>query len=131
MLKTAGKIIDIHHSYDGEVICGLVELSPSDEQAITNKKADIYFSSISHSIHQIRQDLNEIIESGKSVAICRVSVDLGHQGELCQLCQCLSKSTHLESDQNIIKKPLGEGHKVKECQLSRSSNCKAAGTDYA
>ena len=69
MLKTAGKIVDIHHSYDGEVICGLVELSPSDEQAITNKKADIYFSSISHSIHQVRQDLSEIIESGKSVAI--------------------------------------------------------------
>ena len=69
MLKTAGKIVDIHHSYDGEVICGLVELSPSDEQAITNKKADIYFSSISHSIDQIRQDLSEIIESGRSVAI--------------------------------------------------------------
>nr|WP_255614508.1 class I SAM-dependent methyltransferase [Synechococcus sp. MU1611] len=69
MLKTAGKIVDIHHSYDGEVICGLVELTPSDEQQITNQNADAYFSSISDSIQQIRKDLKGLVDSGKTLAI--------------------------------------------------------------
>ena len=69
MLKTAGKIVDIHHSYDGEVICGLVELTPSDEQQITNQNANAYFSSVSNSIQQIRKDLKGLIDSGKTLAI--------------------------------------------------------------
>ena len=69
MLMKAGKIVDIHHSYDGEVICGLVELTPSDEQQITNHNADAYFSSVSHSIQQIRKDLKRLVDSGKTLAI--------------------------------------------------------------
>ena len=69
MLKTAGKIIEIQHSYDGEVICGLVEVIPSDEQLTINEQADQFFSRVSSSIHQIKQDLNRIIDAGKSVVI--------------------------------------------------------------
>ena len=69
MLKTAGKIIDIHHSYDGEVICGLVELMPAEHQKITHQIADSFYASISNSIEQIKKDLKKILENEKSVAI--------------------------------------------------------------
>ncbi len=65
MLHTAGKIIDIHRAYDGEVLCGLVEIAPSAEQIEINKNADSYFSSTATSIKQIRNQLNDLNESGE------------------------------------------------------------------
>lgn len=69
MLSTAGKIIDIHHAYDGEVICGLVELTPSAEQANISKIADLYFSHTTTSISQIRCELDHLQEKGEQIAI--------------------------------------------------------------
>jgi hypothetical protein len=69
MLSTAGQNVDVHHSYDGEVICGLVELSPSSEQSEISKGADLYFSTTPSSIKQITHQLNDLVKSGKSLAV--------------------------------------------------------------
>ena len=69
MLSKAGKIVDIHRAYDGEVLCGLVELTPSAEQAEISKNADSYFLSTSISINQIRSELDHLNEKGESIAI--------------------------------------------------------------
>nr|WP_240951612.1 MULTISPECIES: class I SAM-dependent methyltransferase [unclassified Prochlorococcus] len=69
MLSTAGKVVDIHPAYDGEVICGLVELTPSAEQTELSKNADIYFSATSNAINQIKRELFDFRKAGQSLAI--------------------------------------------------------------
>ena len=69
MLGTAGQIVDIYHAYDLEVICGLVELTPSSEQTAISNGADFYFSSTSLSINQISQQLRDLVASRRSVVI--------------------------------------------------------------
>ena len=69
MLKAAGNIIDIIHAYDGEVICGLVELKPSTEQARISKNANFFRDSVSTTIPNIKRILNELIDKGERLAI--------------------------------------------------------------
>ncbi len=69
MLSTAGNIIDIIHAYDGEVICGLVELTPSAEQTKISNSAGMYCLATSTSIHRIRRELEDLISKGESIAI--------------------------------------------------------------
>ncbi|ABM77035.1 class I SAM-dependent methyltransferase [Prochlorococcus marinus] len=69
MLKTAGQIIDIQHSYDGEVICGLVELKPSSEQTKISNGSDAYFFKTSTSIHQIERQIDNLLAAHKLIAI--------------------------------------------------------------
>ena len=69
MLNSAGKVIDIIHAYDGEVICGLVELSPSLEQTKISKNADYFCHSTTTSIHNIKQELKDLISKRNPIAI--------------------------------------------------------------
>jgi SAM-dependent methyltransferase len=69
MLNRAGKVVDIHHVYDCEVICGLVELCPSPQQFEIDKSAGVYFSNISSSLEVIAQQLSELVNAGKTLAI--------------------------------------------------------------
>ena len=69
MLKTAGKVIDIIHAYDGEVICGLVELKLSTEQTIISRNADLFCDSIATSIPDIKRKLRDLISKGERLAI--------------------------------------------------------------
>ena len=69
LLNSAGKVIDIIHAYDGEVICGLVELSPSLEQTKISKNADYFCHSTTTSIHNIKQELKDLISKRNPIAI--------------------------------------------------------------
>ncbi len=69
MLNTAGNVIDIVHAYDGEVICGLVELKPTLEQNQTSKNADQFFNSTTISILNIKKELKDLIRERRSIAI--------------------------------------------------------------
>ena len=69
LLSTAGEIIDIYHSYDGEVICGLVKLEPNVDQRDIYNAAKQYSSKVNDSIFSIRSELNRLLEEGKSLAI--------------------------------------------------------------
>jgi len=69
MLNTAGKVVDIHHAYDGEVICGLVELCPSPQQSEINRSADAYFSNIPSSKDEIARQLSELVNGEQALAI--------------------------------------------------------------
>lgn len=69
MLNTAGNVIDIIHAYDGEVICGLVELRPSTEQSKISKCADDFLNSTIVSIPNIRRELENLISTGEQLAI--------------------------------------------------------------
>ena len=69
MLNTAGNVIDIIHAYDGEVICGLVELKPSIEQTKISKSADYFCNSTTTSIPSIKRQLQDLISKGDRLAI--------------------------------------------------------------
>ena len=69
MLATAGEVINIMHAYDGEVICGLVDLAPSLEQSTISHTADCFFSSTSTSINRITRELKTLVSEGQSIAI--------------------------------------------------------------
>ena len=69
MIKMAGKVLSIEKLYDGEVICGLVELSPSPEQNLISKTADKYRSRISSSKHRISKQLSQLVNDHRKLAI--------------------------------------------------------------
>ena len=69
MLNTAGQVVDISHAYDGEIICGLVELTPSKFQYEISKKADDYSSCISSSKEKISSQISELAADGNVLAI--------------------------------------------------------------
>jgi len=69
LLSSAGNIVSIYHSYDGEVICGLVELRPDARQKSIQERAALYSGSTTASIAAIAAQINNFLEQGKRLAI--------------------------------------------------------------
>jgi hypothetical protein len=69
LLSSAGDVVSIYHSYDGEVLCGLVELHPGLMNKSIREKAFRYSSSTVNSISSISAQLKSFLEQGKRLAI--------------------------------------------------------------
>jgi C-methyltransferase C-terminal domain/Methyltransferase domain len=88
LLSSAGNIISIYHSYDGEVICGLVELCPGSRKRSIQERAVLYSSSTRTSITTISSQLRTLLGQDKKLAIWggtgKCSAFMHHYGVSCE-----------------------------------------------
>ncbi len=69
LLSSAGQVVNISHAYDGEVVCGLVELCPGQRQRSIKEEALLYSASTTTSISTISNQISMLLTQGKRVAI--------------------------------------------------------------
>lgn len=97
LLSSAGEIVSIHHSYDGEVICGLVELSAGKSQSI-KEKALKYFAASTTSVSNISSQISVLLRQGRRLAIWggtgKCAAFMHHYGITCEDIRIVVDSDH-------------------------------------
>jgi hypothetical protein len=69
LMEQGGRILDLAHGYDGEVIYGLIELQVPEQYLQTANESEDFYKQAFISKSQIKAQLQNLIDTGKKVAI--------------------------------------------------------------
>jgi len=69
LMEQGGRILDLAHGYDGEVIYGLIELQVPKQYLQTANESEDFYKQAFISKSQIKAQLQNLIDTGKKVAI--------------------------------------------------------------